>query len=159
MKKLEEKDTDASETKTKKRARKGDAQTWARRYPPSDPRMLDRHNAVKDVFEKKIGHLLKRQSAFQAGCLREGWRHDLGGDLFLGGVLFYRIKDPVAVSSPVQVPLVLGGSLLPALQQSIPGDRLANRDLQGLLQSGRGSCGQISPGEIGPILAIFRTSV
>lgn len=86
--KLEKKDADASENETKKRARKGDAQTWARRYPPSDPHLLHRHNAVKDVYTEKIAHLLKRQSAFQAGCLRVGWRGDLGCELFLGGVCF-----------------------------------------------------------------------
>lgn len=86
--KLEKKDADASENETKKRARKGDAQTWARRYPPSDPHLLHRHNAVKDVYTEKIAHLLKRQSAFQAGCLRGGWRGDLGCELFLGGVCF-----------------------------------------------------------------------
>ena len=74
------------------------------------------------------------------------------------GVFFLFNECPVVAWSPVQVPCVLEGSLLQALQQGIPGNPLANRDLQGLLQSCRGSGGQVSPGEIGPMLAIFYTS-
>ena len=48
-----------------KRAKRGSANTWARRYPPSDPTMLLRYRAIKEVFDTQIGPLLRKQSAFQ----------------------------------------------------------------------------------------------
>ena len=53
-----------------KRAKRGSANTWARRYPPSDPTMLLRYRAIKEVFDTQIGPLLRKQSAFQDSLLQ-----------------------------------------------------------------------------------------
>ena len=56
---------EVGEVPSAKRAARGSANTWARRYPPTDPSMLFRHNAIKDIFESQIAPLLVRQSSFQ----------------------------------------------------------------------------------------------
>ena len=50
---------------TKKRARKGEAATWARRYPPADPVQLTRFNAIKYIFETHIAPHVKKQGSLQ----------------------------------------------------------------------------------------------
>ena len=49
----------------KKRARRGEAGTWARRYPPVDALQLTRYEAIKNVFESEIAPKIKRQSSWQ----------------------------------------------------------------------------------------------
>lgn len=69
-----EKGADPDEVGCKKRA-KG-AGTFAGRYPPSDRVMRLRFDAMKDIFQSRIGHLLARQSSFQD----KGW--DNGGGAY-----------------------------------------------------------------------------
>ena len=49
----------------KERKERGSANTWARRYPPTDPVQLLRFESIKHTFEADIGPRLLRQSAFQ----------------------------------------------------------------------------------------------
>ena len=69
-----EKGGDPDEVGCKKRA-KG-VGTFAGRYPPSDGVMRLRFDAMKDIFQSRIGHLLARQSSFQD----KGW--DNGGGAY-----------------------------------------------------------------------------
>ena len=46
------------------------------RYHPSDPVQCSRFDAIKDIYQSRIGHLLSRQSAFQD----KGW--DSGGGTY-----------------------------------------------------------------------------
>ena len=59
----------AEDVGEKKRAKRGSAQTFARRYPPSDASLLVRFNAIRDTFNRQIGSLLFCQSAFQDGIV------------------------------------------------------------------------------------------
>ena len=68
--------SDKPDGSLKKRARRGEAGTWARTYPPSDPVQLTRYQAIKDVFMSEIAPKLKVQSA---------WQDNLSNDLFFLG--------------------------------------------------------------------------